>query len=410
MDVYARPSAALLAANGRLHQLRAALQPEPTAVSTNGRSPDPLRPSSEAWRPLLAALPAHLGWESAPLSHLLRHQPPQPAPPPLDAPVSGRDGETAVSHQTVPQEATVKLYPDIALGMLRTGGTAVGRVWLLCHHLDAQRCGKLRIELLKEQLSTKSSPLYLCGKRQLRNLLRDGEGVYWTRDRESVWLRSTAKVALSLGVGRLTGWPVALPVAALLGGVGDFRAHLYAAFHSGRGKAAPSDKPRPIARVTLTALSGVGQSSQRAYEARLKLAVRSNFAIGEIATAPRQEDRAWQQGMALFTLRDHNGQQGRPGNVYLAWQLPNSYAGPHRQRPKGRQKRINRQLKDLVRQGMPGNVGKVMETQQPERRYCANGKVAAQQANKQPKRDFYWRGQARNGRFSQIWRVMRQES
>ncbi|MBK9051459.1 MAG: hypothetical protein IPL78_11245 [Chloroflexi bacterium] len=59
--------------------------------------------------------------------------------------------------------------------------------------------------------------------------------------------------------------------------------------------------------------------------------------------------------------------------------MPNSYLGQHQHQPKGRQKRINRELKDLVMQGMPGNVEERAETH-PEKRYYPHGKEAARVA------------------------------
>ena len=146
----------------------------------------------------------------------------------------------------------------------------------------------------------------------------------------------------------------------------------------------------PIARDTLAALSGVGASSQRAYEAQTGVDVQTNFAVGERATREHQEERAWRQGRALFTLKDYRGYQGRKGRTYLAWQLPNSYSGEHSHRPKGRQKRINRRLKDLVTQGMPGNVGRASETRKPRRTYYPNGRLAAQAHGREPERARYW--------------------
>ncbi|MBK7180927.1 MAG: hypothetical protein IPH82_27750 [Chloroflexi bacterium] len=207
-------------------------------------------------------------------------------------------------------------------------------MWLICRHLDREGRA-LRIDNIIQSLTTKSSAQYLCGKRQLRNLLRAGEGVYWTRDKERLWLRSAARVAAALGVERLTGQPVALPLSALLSGIGAFRAHLYAAFHSGRAKSEARRSTMPIARDTLAGLSGVGRTSQRSYEARVGIQPLANFAIGEAATERGQEERAWRQGQALFTLQDYDGQQGRQGKTYLAWQLPNSYTGQHALRPKG---------------------------------------------------------------------------
>jgi hypothetical protein len=198
-------------------------------------------------------------------------------------------------------QSAIRLYPDIGLGMLRTELTAPGRLWLLFHHLDPQGRGVLRVDIIREQqLTRKTSSHYLCGKRQLRNLLRAGEGVFWTRDKRHIWLRSAGRVAYGLGVGRLTGQPVALPLSALLSGIGEFRAHLYAAFHSGRAKG--GEAGMPIARDTLADLSGAAANSQRTYEARLRLRPQTNYAIGEVVTEQNKEERAWQQGQAIFEL------------------------------------------------------------------------------------------------------------
>ena len=127
---------------------------------------------------------------------------------------------------------------------------------------------------------------------------------------------------------------------------------------------APLPSSPPISRATLAALSGACPRSQAAYERRAGVGARDNYALGERvpggAAAPvgdTEQERAWRQGRALFRLTDHHGRQGAPGATYLAWRLPNTY-GPargHQQRPKGRQKRINRQLADLFTKGMTGN-------------------------------------------------------
>jgi hypothetical protein len=281
----------------------------------------------------------------------------------------------------------------------------------MLRYLDQEGGGVLRIDIIGKRLTEKSSPHYLCGKRQLRNLLHKGEGVYWTRNKERLWLRSAAKVAYALSVERLTGRPVALPLSALLDGIGAFRAHLYAAFHSGRTKDTPcGDQVTPVARETMTQLSGVGRASQRIYEQRAGIEVQANFAVGERATKENQENRAWIRGQALFELKDYRGQQGKKGKSYLAWQLPNSYVGQHQQRPKGRQKRINRELKDLVMKGMPGNIERTSKpcrpTRQPEKLYYPNGKLAAKVHCRDLQRELYWRRhRTRNGRFA-MWQQL----
>ena len=130
---------------------------------------------------------------------------------------------------------------------------------------------------------------------------------------------------------------------------------------------------------------------------RTRLTVQRNYAVGEATdlTGPHtatDEQRAWRQGTAVFPLRDHLGQQGRAGRTYLAWQLPNSYLGGHERRPKGRQQRINRALKDLVKQGTPGNVGEAEESRTVDRRrYYVRGKDAMRDASKRPQGTRYWR-------------------
>jgi len=431
----AAPSLTLIEANRRLQkqqaQARSARQAEEPLVeqgehSSLGEVRSRMQPASAA--AIIAILPDHLGWGSAPMTALLRRRGQQKSKPVVGGSRhEGGSGEGAAAVQahdhdlegqgggkvvnlyandllnTLASGDWVKLYPDIGLGMLRREMTAPGRLWLMLRAIDKEGQGSIPIERAKELLVKESSPLRLCGQRQWRNLLREGDGVFWIRDQDQIWLKSVYKVALALGVERLTGHPVALPVTALLAGIGAFRAHLYTAFHSGRAKESVRGREvMPIARVTLAGLSGVGASSQRAYEKQTKLKVQANFAVGEVATEENRENRAWTQGQAVFELTDYHGQQGRKGETYLAWQLPNSYLGQHQHRPKGRQKRINRELKDLVMQGMPGNVEGRAETH-PEKRYYSNGKEAVRGCGRGSGQDLYWQMHQRHNRPCVLW-------
>ncbi len=406
----AQPSPALLMANARLLTMRQQHQQHEQTYNASSGAPGKL--------PDLSLLPAHLGWGSARITAVLRRgqrQKPQQATatnaPHRETPAKNPPANTTphTDQPTDPAENWVKLYPDIGLGMLRQHSTAPGRLWLMLRYLDEAGCGTLDLDLVRQSLTAKTAALRLCGKRQLRNLLRDGEGIYWTRDKTRVWLRSAAKVAAALKVERLTGRPVALPVSAILQGIGAFRAHLYAAFHSGQCReTSKGAQASPLARETLASISGVGPSSQRVYEKRTRVKVQANFAIGETLTKEAQENRMWEKGRAAFQLTDYRGQQGQPGKSYLAWQLPNTYIGQHHRRPKGRQRRINRKLKDLVKNGTPGNRGKSNGTSlvAQGRRYFALGKAAAQAQRRSRRRRLYWRDKpSRNGRF-QFWQVI----
>ena len=426
------PSAQLLEANRQLHALREQIKSQcqltesaGSRVRCSGDLPWNADADSSDRLPvdLPTTLPRHLGWGSAALTAVLRRQQwssgfvdddqawinslQEEFKPSLIKSEPTSD-QTELSLTTnFPSSGAVKLYPDIGLGMLRQEMTAPGRLWLMLRYLDEEGRGVIRIDIITRTLAKKSSKLRLCGQRQLRNLLNDGEGIFWNRDNDCVWLNSAARVAYALNVEGLTGQPVALPVAAMVEGIGAFRAHLYAAFHSGRTKDTPhGEQAMPIARDTLAGLSGVGRSSQRTYEERVGLQVQANFAIGHLATKENQEKQAWHQGQALFELKDYRGQQGKKGKTYLAWQLPNTYIGQHQHRPKGRQKRINRKLKDLVMKGMPGNVEGTDETRKSEKMYFPNGKLAAKTCGRNSEQDLYWkRHRTRNGRF-ELWQQL----
>lgn len=422
------PSPQLLAANQRLLALRRQLpaacrSEEPVPVATcNTAVAEPVLASTDSSlshvAKTLSQLPPHLGWGSVAVTAVLRRQmaaapeavsslPPWPSVPASAVDDKLYDVSPATNQVAIdPRGGSVKLYPDIGLGMLRQERAASGRLWLLARYLDTDGRGSIRIANLITAVTVKGSPLYLCGKRQLRNLLHEGESLFWHRDKETLWLHSAAKVAAALEVTRLAGRPVALPASVLLAGVGLFRAHLYAAFHSGRAKeTVGGELAMPIARDTLAGLSGVGRSSQRVYEARLGLDVQTNFAVGQPVSEERRENYAWKKGPALFELKDYRGRQGKKGKHYLAWQLPNSYRGQHAKRPKGRQKRINRTLKDLVMKGMPGNVGGADGSYALEKVYFPDGKLAAKAYGRMSADEVYWkRGRGGHGRFD-LWQA-----
>jgi hypothetical protein len=382
-------SPALLAAQERLIKLR---QTRLGVVEDgDGRSPVSNRlsvtsnPSS-----VIRELPEHLGWGSVPLTAVLRSKVTQTK----TEPTWWQSLEAEVDNPTTPptpnpiKKQTIRLHPSLALGLLREEQAASGRIWLLLRYLDEAGRGWLTIEEARAKLTKKDAPWRICGWRQLRNLLNMGENIFWVRGNGRIWLKSITYVAESLNIKRLSGKPVAVPLSILTENIGTVRAHFYAAFHSGRPSA-------PIARRTISKLSGVSRRSQHNYEARTHVRVERNFAIGQQAQTENSQQTAWQQGQALFHLQDGRGQQGAAGTTYLAWQLPNSYEGPHAQQSPSSRKRINRELADLWHKGTTGNGESVIE-----KRFFGNGQLAATAYNR-AEREVYWQGD-RNGRC-RIW-------
>lgn len=371
-------SRALQAANQQLLQRRAQQQANKAQQQITTSCAKPRKTVSAQ----VLVLPSHLGWDSHAVTSLLRATSVQreevvaktavsspPSPPLVNAP------SPAATHPANQAAKYVKLYPDLALAMLRHNLANAGRVWLLLHQLDQAGSGWLTLSFAQTSLTEKASDWHICGIRQLRNILKQGEHIFWYRDQQRIWLRSVAKVAASLDLTRLKQRPVFLPQKLLCGSMGTVKAHFYASFHSSRRET------DPISREKLEQITGIPQRTQRAYEQIAGIEARRHVAVGGIATPERVQERAWRQGQALFLFTDFLGKQGSKGRQYVAWHLPNSYTGCHRPAPKGRMRKTNRQI-DLVIQRARGNSY--------ERLFYENGARAVQAFARDTAVDRYW--------------------
>lgn len=401
------PSPALRAANERLLALRQSLGLAPSP---------PFVPDADAVLPVSLSepppppfpLPPHLGWESegvtrvlrlacerrqeraeaaaAPLARNLTHL--RVSPPFLPA-IEAQTAQLAGGLPSTPNPAVIKLYPSLALALLKQEQVACGRIWLLLRHLDRPGRGWLPADQVRQELTSPDSPLYLCGGRQLRKLLAQGDGLFWQRDEAHIWLTGLVRVAAALGVEKLAGKPVALPLPLLLGPIGQLRAHLYASFHSGRTRTERTgSQSSPISRATLADLSGVSPRSQQTYERKADVTVRRNLAVGSPVGAVCPQNQGWQHGRAHFPFTDFRGRQGKAGQSYHAWQLPNDYYGPHAHPGRGRVRHHNRQRADLRHKGDAGNGQKV----EMGRRCFANGSEAEKGWRKRGRVPVYWPG------------------
>ena len=290
---------------------------------------------------------------------------------------------------------TVVVHPTILLAMLRQHLEAPGRVWLLLRAIDRDGRGWLDVEDIRRHFTEKDSPHLICGWRRLRQLLVQGEGLFWHRDdQDRLWLYGAHRIAYKLDSGRLQGFPVELPISALLGGIQSVRAAFYATFHGGRDS-------KPISRETLESLSGIPGRTQLEYDRVARVERRRNIAVGERYSQEHAQDRAWKQGRAVFHFVDTEGRQGRQGREYVAWHLPNSYRADYQRRSRGSRKRLNRKLADLVKKGIPGNDGRAIE-----KLFFPNGALAARQYNRDPERDAYWRQENPTRAGGGLWHVI----
>ena len=170
-----------------------------------------------------------------------------------------------------------------------------------------------------------------------------------------------------------------LAVTAVAKSIGDFKAHLYAAWHSGR------KSNNPISREVQESITSVPERTQRHYSKVAKIKRQTNIAIGSKYSKEEVQKQAWQRGQATFKFTDHRGKLGREGKRYIAWHLPNSYSGPHQQATPGRMRKINRKLQDLVNKGTQGN-----EQQKIEKLYHPNGAAIGRALNNRTNNELYW--------------------
>ena len=321
---------------------------------------------------VLKNLPTHLGWGSEPSTQAIRaalarrenrkpdvphskqgHKQPASTAEAAAEPTQHRQQPTAdLLHETI------KVYPALATAMLREGYAPQARVYHLLRHLDDEGQGWLSLDFVREQLTAKESALRIANKktiptnawRNLRGILNGGEGVFWNRDnQERLWLRSAGKIAVSLNCGRLSGYPVALPVSKLLGRIKQVKAHLYATFHTGRERDETKKGPahRPISQATLRELTGIPETTQRRYNKIANVRVYKHYATGRKYDRDQLKEALYERWGNAFKFTDYKGKQGSAGASYIAQRLPNSYTTKTLQTSKGRQEKINRHI-DLV--------------------------------------------------------------
>jgi hypothetical protein len=282
------------------------------------------------------------------------------------------------------EPTTVKVYPPLLAAMLDAGLAPVGRVYELLKAKDHAGRGCFDIAEVRDLLTAKDSSWRVCGRRRLRGILADGDGTCWTRDdRDRIWLHGPARIAQALDCGRLRGVPVALPVAALLAGLAETKAAFLASWHAGRVDG--EGNSTPISQAAIRKETGVSEVTARRYHKIAGVKTQRNIAISDLPWREHMADETYERGRGVFRFVDRQGKRGKRGRGYVAWHMPATYTAPYSQSPKGRQRKINRQI-DLVISTTRGNSREV------NRLYYLKGSAAAKAHSRQPDDDHYLRG------------------
>lgn len=272
----------------------------------------------------------------------------------------------------------VKHYPSLGVAALEQKLTGCYQIWLIALHLESEQDGKLHLPRLRQFVSEKLG----WSDRHLRRILAQGEGQFWKRGSSNRLFRIGAKsLAVSLGTARVDGYPIILPSSVLTAGRGDFNAHLFAAFHSGRRKS------KPISQEKIEDKTGISERTQRHYCQKARVRRIPVYSIGERVNKQNQQDKLqdelWNRGRSCFVFIDRAGRHGQPGKQYISWRLPNMYGRIHEQAARGRVKKINSYL-NLVR----SRGGAISE--RVNKIFHDNGALAAKAYGQDSSRDHYW--------------------
>ena len=312
--------------------------------------------------------------------------------------------------------AEVRVAPTLAAHCLdkdhRYRGHALDapyRLYKILQALDHAGRGWLANTLVETTLTSKASQQYIYGRRQLKNILQRGEGLFWQRVKSKGQLRirlvARVKVASRLLNGRLRGQEVSFPVQHLFGsGRGQqatVNAALYTAVHA--GQIARKGKTGPISRARLRDVSGCSSYRQRHYEKRMGISVTSHLHIlGRHNEYDLQRLRL-HQGVPAYKHTDYRGKinRHRRGADYIARRLPNSYSTPatftvvH----SWRQRTINRQLGGLCLMGSEGS-----DSNKYVRLFHENTVEAVRSFNRDPQRTAYC--PLKQGTTTHLWRAI----
>ena len=280
--------------------------------------------------------------------------------------------ENSPSPPAKPAQTVVRVAPTLAAYCLgknhRYQGCALDgpyRLYKILQTLDREGRGWLANSSVEKALTRKESVHYIYGRRQLKNMLQRGEGLFWQRAKSKGELRirlvARAKVASHLLNDRLRGHEVSFPVSHLLGsGRGrqaGVNAALYTAVHA--GQIGREGKSGPISRDRLREVSGCSSYRQRRYEKRMGITVARHIHILGRHSDYNLNRIRLHQGLPAYKHTDYRGKinRHRRGADYIALRLPNSYSTPdsfavvHSRR----QHSINRQLVGLCLMGSEGS-------------------------------------------------------
>jgi len=223
----------------------------------------------------------------------------------------------------------VKSYEGLNQEVLKRREVRAYRLWLLLRSLDSE--GRGWVDFGKAQESFLRLGL---SRRSFRDILRKGEGFWWTRVRGRIFYSGLEKVCLRLRV--LPGRPVLIPLPKRLS---EFRALLHASFFV---------KEKTISRRRLQELTGKSKTTLRRWEKLTGVKIQPNLGYSP---------KLLSKSSSSYRCIGYS-EEGQPfwevcldGKARLTWQISNSYVVESERlerAPWGLARKVQRRIKPLV--------------------------------------------------------------
>lgn len=222
------------------------------------------------------------------------------------------------------QSGEVKIYPRMGLDAVHTKHGGAWRLWALCKKLDKVGAGSVDIHDLKLavnelRINPRCYRLWLADALEL-GLLIEGVGRYWTA--------GASKAAKLLGCPEI-GLPAAVPLKALF--KKGWRCALWAGYLA-------TLNGRPVSQRTKQTVTRVQTRTQRRYQQSIPVKRITNIAEVD---APRSafDGLVEFDGRVIYkNKRDNKLMQRLPDTIVVDSDIARSL-------PKGRTRKINKQLK-----------------------------------------------------------------
>ncbi|MEK9770730.1 MAG: hypothetical protein VW683_17605 [Betaproteobacteria bacterium] len=207
----------------------------------------------------------------------------------------------------------------LAAAILKSDTVKEARLYFALRFSDPSGAGNALLDDVYRSLGDKSSDTYLLERRYLKQRVESGKGKYWFVRDGRIWLFSIEKILLNIGGDDFGKYASRLTQKDIFYSHKRFKRALYEIVHC-------VGNDHPIARDTLTEMTGLGRKAQRNQEGHMY--VEPNFARTNLFwTDANVESMAWHKKHIFKMTCMVDGRL----SDYIGFQIANTYTLLERQ-------------------------------------------------------------------------------